>query len=40
MVYQMEKEVIDDQMNLERHQRKAIKKMKKDELTKAQDDLF
>ena len=36
----MEKAAIDEQMDLERHQRKTIKKQKKAELERAKDDLF
>jgi len=36
----MEKTAVDEQMNLERHQRKTIAGMKESELEKAKEDLF
>ena len=39
-VYKMEKDAIDNQMALERHQRKHIKAAKTEQLESAKDDLF
>ena len=39
-LYAMERSTVDEQMNVEKHERKSIKKAKKQQLESAKDDLF